>query len=195
MDLPWNVIVSSTGTSAAITVLIVYIARRMFDQRIERADAAWRRAAELSTGIDVGLRTARETVYAELWCLTGKFPKWPRARDITYADLLGHSKTMQRWYFESGGIYLSSEARKAYGRVQVAIASVLSDKVEMALHKDESGEDNYSSKGLDAIDRFVKDGNSVIEDSEYTKVMRRSSSLRTELTNDLLSRRSAPLST
>lgn len=72
---------------------------------------------------------------------------------------------MRDWYFNEGGIYLSVKSRKSYGDAQDAIQTVLGE------HKNEKAP---------------------LSDPHYEKARKGFSQLRTQLTNDLLSRRSAP---
>jgi hypothetical protein len=67
------------------------------------------------------------------------------------------------WYFERGGIFLSESARDAYFEVQKCINA--------SLEKNQTGR---------------------VSDHDYKAIRALCSALRTELTNDLLSRREAP---
>ncbi len=115
--------------------------------------------------IDEGLRAKREADYLKLWTLTGLIPKYPRAEDVTHAELDRLSRDMRDWYFDGGGLYLSRQARKAYGDVQ---------------------------DGLQPMIRNAADAR--IGDEEYDLLQARCSRLRTELTSDLLSRERSALS-
>jgi hypothetical protein len=92
-------------------------------------------------------------------------PKWPRATDVTYAKLHTLSEGLRDWYFLEGGIYLSEEARKAYGNVQENVCLTVQGK------QDEQDK--------------------TISDAEYDKLVDCCSALRTELTRDLQSRKRA----
>jgi hypothetical protein len=108
---------------------------------------------------DENLRTQRLGVYRPLWKLTGILPKWPRSEDATYEKMEKFSTDLQHWYFETGGIWLSGAARKAYAALQ---------------------------ETLEEIRETEKKGEL---DEEYETIRIRCSSLRTQLTKDLLSRR------
>ena len=113
--------------------------------------------------VDESLRETRIPVYKELWIKTGLLPKWLRSGDVSYENLAQFSADMRDWYFNQGGMFLSRKARAAYGDLQDTIHSVLS--------KGEKGR---------------------LSEHYYHEVRNMCSKLRTELTNELLSRRGAP---
>jgi hypothetical protein len=115
--------------------------------------------------IDLDLRKRRIEVYHELWKSTALLPKWPRADNVTYADLAALSETLRHWYYEGGGIYLSKTSRdEGYGPLQGTIASVL----------------GHGKSG-------------VLEPGDYEAVRKKCSALRTRLTEDIESRRESPV--
>ncbi len=119
---------------------------------------------EVQTKVDERLRQNRFTVYKVLWEKTGLLPQWPRSTIVTYEKLTGLSEDMRDWYFTQGGIYLSAQARKSYGDAQEAI--------QMVLQKEQTSE--------------------TIPELQYDDLRSTLHKLRTQLTQDLLSRRSAP---
>lgn len=115
--------------------------------------------------IDLDLRARRLNVYPELWKLTAMLPKWPRAKDVTYEKLTGFSETLKKWYFETGGMYLSRATHyKAYSPLQDTIAEVL-----------------------------ARHSSGPISDQDYDTVREKCSALRTALTEDIESRRGSPV--
>ncbi|HYP40837.1 MAG TPA: hypothetical protein VEX13_10800 [Chloroflexia bacterium] len=126
--------------------------------------AAAKNALDARSKIDEQLRQTRITLYKVLWQKTKLLPKWPRATNVTYEDLAQLSEELRDWYFDNGGIYLSTAARRAYGNVQDALAEVTRDITR---------------------DKAVKP----LDSKEYNAVQVECSKLRTELTKDLLSRR------
>ncbi len=114
------------------------------------------------TKVDEGLRDTRLTLYKALWKKTELLPKWPRRTDVTYEHLRVFSEDLRKWYFDEGGIFLSRNARSAYGGLQDVIGAVLAPE----------------AKGP-------------IADPDYDRVRSRCSDLRSQLTDDLLSRRGA----
>ncbi len=117
-------------------------------------------AARMKT--DEELRDLRTQVYKTLWKLTEVLPKWPRA-DVKYSDLLEFSGKLRRWYFGEGGMYLSRRCQRRYAALQDTLSMVLS-----------------SATGREA---------EPVSDPDYDAVRDRCSALRTEMTEDLLSRR------
>jgi hypothetical protein len=115
----------------------------------------------------------RRTAYAELWKSTGALPRWSRERGFTYPSLEALSADFRTWYFETGGMYLSRDARERYGAMQEAIATVLDAR-------------RGPSPGWPLSEE-------PLSVSDYDLVLARCSALRTERTDDLLSRRGAGL--
>ncbi|MGH8646275.1 MAG: hypothetical protein ACREX4_18170 [Gammaproteobacteria bacterium] len=118
-------------------------------------------ALDFRTKVDESLIKTRTDVYKVLWKMTALLPKWPRAEDVTYEQIENLSKQFREWYFEEGGIYLSRKAQKAYATLQDTISDVL----------------KASSPGK-------------VTPKDYDAIRDKCSSLRTEMTEDLLSRRS-----
>lgn len=115
--------------------------------------------------IDLDLRKRRIEVYQSLWKSTALLPKWPRAENVTYADLAEMSQQLRLWYYDGGGMYLSRTSRDdGYGPLQGTIASVIGDG---------------------------KTG--VLSPSDYEAVRKKCSALRTMLTADIESRRESPV--
>ena len=113
--------------------------------------------------LDEDLRENRSEVYKELWTETALLPKWPKNENITYGELEVASESFRKWYFEKGGIYLSYQARKMYGKTQESFEKVLNTR------------SRQKSK--------------IIKECEYELLQKSCSTLRTELTKDLLSRK------
>ncbi len=113
--------------------------------------------------VDDIMRAERIRVYKPLWEMTGLLPRWPRSTSVSYSKLDDLSQSFRAWYFSEGGLFLSRQAREAYGEMQKSISELLvarSDSPEV-----------------------------VISYQEYTSIMGKLSLLRTELTTDLLSRK------
>ena len=69
-------------------------------------------ALKVQSKIDENLRNTRIEVYRILWEHTKLLPKWPKSNQVTYEKLFQLSNSLQEWYFDKGGMYLSTEARK-----------------------------------------------------------------------------------
>lgn len=107
------------------------------------------------------LRGARLAPYEELWKDTQLLSRWPRW-PLTAGELRGLHERLRAWYYETGGLYLSTNARVRYGEVQQLIAAVLRDATD-----DAAG----------------------VADRDYDDLMDTCSALRTAITEDLESRR------
>lgn len=118
---------------------------------------------DIRAKVDESLRESRIPVYKELWIKTSLLPKRPRSEKVTYEVLAQFSVDLTDWYFNRGGIFMSKRAFAAYGILQDTIHRVL-----------------------------PKGGEGRVSDLHYDEVRDKCSKLRTELTNDLLSRRGAP---
>ena len=113
---------------------------------------------------DRALQIKRLKVYPELWELTQTLPKWPRDT-VTNGTLAKFSQDMQNWYFQTGGLYMSDRTQRAYRHVQEAMEDIgPQDRNEL---DDISGE-------------------------EYETVRKRCSTMRTQMTLDLGTRRALP---
>jgi hypothetical protein len=112
--------------------------------------------------VDEGLRDTRLALYRVLWKKTEILPKWPHRTDVTYEKLHELSEELRNWYFGDGGIFLSRAARRAYGKLQDTVGEIVTQRPKGA-----------------------------IIDLDYEEVRLRCSDLRTQLTEDLLSRRGA----
>ena len=122
--------------------------------------AFWQSWVGAKVKVDEALRERRENDYRELWKHTGILPKWPKAR-VTYLEIDARTQTLRDWYFGGGGLYLSAEARAAYGAAQKALCAAVEGAKNPALE--------LGAKDYDRLQEVL-------------------SALRTELTRDLLSR-------
>lgn len=173
--MPWTEILGgATGGLAILIVAALFLGKlatekiaatvdKLMEGRLKRAEELHKASVAFASLIDTDLRTRRFPVYAELWEKTGLLPMWPWNTEVEYEDLNQLTRDFRDWYFKRGGMYLSTSARDAYFEVQKSISAVL-----------EAGK----------AGRLVPD--------DYKKVRDACSTLRTELAEDLLSRREAP---
>lgn len=177
--MPWEIILTALGTSSLTAIILTILglilaqkfieqgtasASRRFESSLIKAEEAYEKAIEFSTQIDVHLREQRIKVYGTIWQATSILPRWPRATNVTYADIVRFSEGLRSWYFaEQGGMWLSTSARQAYGNLQETIWQILPQRSEGTISQD-----------------------------DYEAILAKCSLLRTELTNDLVSRRAAP---
>lgn len=148
---------------------------RILEATLKRGEETYRAALEFGSAVDVDLRQTRTTAYKELWKLTSVLPRWPRNDKLTYADLKDFSIAMRTWYFDGGGLFLSERSMKSYNELQEKLSDVLGDMDEGRLQQIVQG---AGSRDLSC---------------HYDIVRLKCSKLRTSLTNDVLSRRAAPI--
>lgn len=118
--------------------------------------------------LDEETRKARVEDYKKLWALTGKLPRYPPAKNLTYQDLEALSENFRDWYFQVGGIYLSEKSRDVYFSVQEALLE-------------------YSQKT--GTLNPLNDKGKYDKNSDYEFMRKKMSALRTQLAKDIGSRR------
>jgi hypothetical protein len=123
-------------------------------------------AISARANIDESLRSDRVSAYKLLWKKTSLLPLWPRATDVTYERLSDFRRDLRDWYFNDGGWLFSTEARQAYEALQNLLGEVI------------TAEDTADGQ---------------IKPQQYDAIRSKCSALRTELTNDLQSRKRAML--
>ena len=86
--------------------------------------------AELEARYDAELRNSRLGVYPTLWSALeplAKYAREPPGRP-TREEIQKLSASLRKWYFETGGLYLSAEARQAYFDLQDGLSVVVSSE-------------------------------------------------------------------
>jgi len=114
--------------------------------------------------VDISLRSQREPTYKDLWQMTRRFQTWPPS-PVSYADGENFQSQLTDWYYGGGGLYLSRASQRQYQGLQEALAEVIAT----------------TPVGKRAT---------AMEDPQRRVIRDRCSSLRTALTDDLLTRRS-----
>ncbi len=173
--MPWQAMLGGATGGAAIAIVVAVFflksvadkvalaAVRRFESALARTEELHRALLATATTIDSDLRAHRIEVYSELWKGTSLLPQWPRNQQLTYPQLQQFRTDLRDWYFERGGMYLSHNAFEAYRNVQEALGAVLAESKDCP-----------------------------VKDHDYDSVRTQCSKLRSELANDLLSRREAP---
>lgn len=118
---------------------------------------------DLEAKYDTDLRERRLTVYAELWKLLEPLAKYSRPGPVTPKVLNQLSEDLRKWYFETGGFYLSEGARDAYFALQEGLVGAITP------------ERRESEVEIDA--------------STFEAIRQKGSALRTHLSADLGTRR------
>lgn len=122
---------------------------------------------EFNKELAIEIWKERCTQYKKLIHLMEVLPKWPNEKGkVKYSNMLETAGKLKGWYFAGGGLFLSFKSRNCYFDVQIIITEHLLNN-------------NFADENK--LDEFL-------DDITYEKVRGKMSSLRTELTNDLLSR-------
>ena len=89
--------------------------------------AAWIKAVlAIREKVNEELRGLRVATYPMVYQLTAPLSLWPPA-SMTYDDLFQINLALRRWYFASGGLYLSARSRDRYGEMKQLICAYLDD--------------------------------------------------------------------
>ena len=80
---------------------------------------------ELRAQYDTDLRQHRLSAYEKLWQNTGRFPLYARSEPVTRESAQQFAVELRKWYFDTGGIYLTDGSKNAYFAVQGAVEKVL----------------------------------------------------------------------
>jgi hypothetical protein len=138
-------------TSSVLTAIITaYLASRKIRE-------------DLEARYDTDLRERRLNVYTELWKSLEPLAKYSPPGPVTGTVMADLSRSLRVWYYETGGIFLSTEARDAYFRLQDALVG--------------------------GIHNAAGDGNAVVGAETFEFIRARSSALRTGLAHDIGTRR------
>ena len=78
----------------------------------------WKVKKELEAQYDKELRSDRLKAYLALWKLLQPLAKYSRPGPVTPDTLKKLSADLRQWYFEVGGLFLSSRTRDAYFSLQ-----------------------------------------------------------------------------
>jgi hypothetical protein len=122
--------VHGAAMSDAIVAVIGFLGTATAAAIAAYAGTKHRIRAELEGQYDVELRNSRLKVYPELWCKLEPLAKYareppglPKRKEIETLSL-----ALRKWYFETGGLYLSAESRQAYFDLQDALTVVVTSE-------------------------------------------------------------------
>ena len=141
---------------SSISVIVSTLATYFFGVLKARRD--------LELEYDKNLRDKRLDAYKELWKLLQPLAKYSPPGTVTYWTIYDLSVNLRKWYFEVGGIFLSSNSRDKYFTVQ--------DEIK-------------------AIQEHSRPDKEVLPDKHVRVITSKSSELRTSLATDLGSRAKA----
>lgn len=99
----------------------------------------WKIKKELEAQYDKDLRMERVKAYTALWKVLQALAKYSRPEPVTASSLMKLSAALRQWYFEVGGIFMSTRTRDAYFALQDEIQRHL---LRYQQHVDQSLEDN-----------------------------------------------------
>ncbi len=122
-------------------------------------------SARAKTGEE--LRERRLEAYPPIWRDTATLSRYPAA-EVTLADLKALHLRFRRWYFTTGGIFLSERSRARYGEVQELLGAYLHQ------HRDD-------------------DPARLVDPADYDGISETCSVFRTAMTEDLATRRQRSL--
>jgi hypothetical protein len=74
---------------------------------------------------DADLRLRRINTYADLWKKLEPLAKYGEKLSFSKDDADGLAKSLRAWYFEQGGLFLSSAAREAYFDLQGVLTRLI----------------------------------------------------------------------
>ena len=117
---------------------------------------------DLQAKYDETLHNTRIDTYQKLWSQLQVLAKYARPEVVTPKRLNQLAGELRKWYFETGGLFLTDSSRFAYEAVQKAIVA--------ELEKNEAADKELDGPALETIWKI-------------------GSNLRTALSNDLRSRR------
>jgi hypothetical protein len=122
---------------------------------------------DLEAAYDKDLREKRIEVYKELWSQLQLLARFDQPEPLTPRNLEKLSVAMRVWYFETGGLYLSEEARVTYFDLKRSIKDLLDSN-------------RYGNK-------------EVLSDEDSEAMSKKASLLRARLTRDVGTRKSSPI--
>ena len=122
---------------------------------------------DLAAEYDKQLREQRLSAYKELWLILEPMARFGREKEITYDDIRDVSSRTRKWYFQTGGIYLTQNSRGPYFAWKKAMQALLDDQT------------------------LAQDSARKIDDDLTAGVIAAGSQLRTSLSDDIGTKRSS----
>ena len=160
---------------------------------------------DLQIEYDKNLRSERIKEYKTLWSKMDALAKYPEPPPMTVDAARDLARKFRDWYFAGGGLFMSENTREKYFDLQDGLKIVLQNNKKVGHFK----EDNPDSQSLQRYlerktvppEELLNLANAKVEErqdgvsEEVLKNLRKlGSSLRTSMTEDLLTRRGSYLS-
>ncbi len=92
------------GVAGLVSAVVTYFSTRA------------RLRLDLAAEYDKQLQESRLAAYTKLWLMLEPLARYGRDGPVTYGDLQTISTDTRKWYFETGGIYLTRRSRGPYFR-------------------------------------------------------------------------------
>lgn|GEM_PF-1984534 len=177
--------------AAAVTFVGTYVATYV----------KWRK--DLVVEYDKDLRNKRIDAYRELWKQLQPLARYARPARLTPARLVMLSINLRRWYFETGGLFLSTESRDRYFDLQKGIKVVFKQHAKFDLKVVEGLVEELpaSPPGSPPEVRVLSSPLApppevwagAITETEFGTLQKLGSALRTALSNDVGTRKASAL--
>ncbi len=140
--------------------------------------------------IDAGLRARREAEYGGLLSLMAVVPAWPPQEGLTYRGLAALERELRAWYFGGGGLIMSRETRDAFSALQrgIEVRRLAAGERLLDARLADHRLDGAALTPLDPARMPHVRGDPARASDDYDDVQRLCSTVRTRMTEDLLSR-------
>ena len=160
--MDWEQIIGAASGTTIVLSVGLWLFKSYIESSLKKSEETFRQQLVQVVDIDTDLREKRLAVYKELWRKMGILSRWPKNEGLTYGALQQLCNEFKDWYFNEGGIFLSADARTAYGKLQDRLVQV-----------------------------FEKNAEDKVESTDYEDIRQQCADLRSEITRDLLSRKRA----
>jgi hypothetical protein len=85
---------------------------------------SWKTRKDLESAYDIELRKHRIEAYGALWKLLQPLAFYSPPGALTYEGVRKLSEELRRWYYETGGLFLSERTREPYFELQRALTGL-----------------------------------------------------------------------
>jgi hypothetical protein len=181
------------GTAVASTFAVVIKGQK------DREIADLKVGQDLLIEYDKDLRARRIISYEKLLNLMLPLAKYPEPEPLTYSKLSLLSINLRRWYFEGGGLYMSEETRDKYFDLQDGFKTVIQKQGNRWPQKSNFKRPEDLKKYLQRsevspdVEEIAKSelnmSGDYVPEEIYARLRSLGSSVRTRMTEDVLTRR------